>query len=152
MLPIGSAAPDLTLPDHEGRPFHLAEAWSNAHVVIFFYPKAHTSVCTQEACAFRDALADMEARHAIIIGISRDDVTTQQSFRKAYRLPFVLLSDAEGKAAQAYGARAFFGLVSGRVTYVIERGGIIRGAYSAMMQAEAHVQQALRTLEGQGSV
>lgn len=152
MLPIGSAAPDLTLPDHEGRPFRLAEAWRDAHVVIFFYPKAHTSVCTQEACAFRDALADVEARNAVIIGISNDDVATQQSFRDAYRLPFVLLSDTEGKAAKAYGARAFFGLMSGRVTYVIERGGIIRGAYSAMMQTEGHVQQALRVLEGQGSV
>jgi peroxiredoxin Q/BCP len=151
MLRIGSTAPDLTLPDHEGRPFRLAEAWRDAHVVIFFYPKAHTSVCTQEACAFRDALADVEARNAVIIGISNDDVATQQSFRDAYRLPFVLLSDTEGKAAKAYGARSFFGLMSGRVTNVVQQGGIIRGAYSGLLKADAHVQQALRTLEGQGN-
>jgi peroxiredoxin Q/BCP len=152
MLPIGSAAPDLTLTDHEGRPFRLADAWRDAHVVLFFYPRSYTSVCTQEACAFRDALADVQARNAVIIGVSSDDAATQQGFRNAYQLPFALLSDVGGHAAKAYGARAFFGLMSGRVTYVIERGGIIRGAYSAMMQADTHVQQALRTLEGQGKV
>lgn len=152
MLPIGSAAPDLTLTDHEGRPFRFADAWRTAHVVLFFYPKSYTSVCTQEACAFRDALADVEARNAVIIGVSSDDVATQHGFRNAYQLPFTLLSDTDGHAAKAYCARAFFGLMSGRVTYVIERGGIIRGAYSALTQAEAHVQQALRALEGKGNV
>jgi len=152
MLSIGSNAPALTLPDHEGRPFRLADAWHDAHVVLFFYPKAHTSVCTKEACAFRDALASVTAKGAVIIGISSDDIATQQDFRTMYQLPFVLLSDAEGHAASAYGTRTFFGMMNGRVTYVIERGGIIRGAYSALLHSDAHVQQALRSLEGQGSV
>ena len=69
MLRIGSTAPDLTLRDHEGRPFRLADAWSDKHVVLFFYPKAHTSVCTKEACAFRDALANITAKGAVIIGL-----------------------------------------------------------------------------------
>ena len=151
MLPIGSMAPALTLPDHEGRPFRLADAWRDSHVVVFFYPKAHTAVCTREACAFRDALTNVEAKGAVIIGISGDDIATQHDFHTAHRLPFVLLSDTEGHAARAYDTRTLFGLMSGRVTYVIERGGIIRGAYSALLQADAHVQQALRELEAQGS-
>jgi len=151
MLHIGSKAPDLTLRDHEGRPFRLADAWSDKHVVLFFYPKAHTSVCKKEACAFRDALANITAKGAVIIGISNDDSATQQDFRSMYQLPFMLLSDADGQAARAYGARSFFGLMSGRVTYVVQQGGIIRGAYSGLLKADAHVQQALRTLEGQGN-
>ena len=151
MLHIGSKAPDLTLRDHEGRPFRLADAWSDKHVVLFFYPKAHTSVCTKEACAFRDALANITAKGAVIIGISNDDSATQQDFRSMYQLPFMLLSDADGQAASAYGVRSFFGLMSGRVTYVVQQGGIIRGAYSGLLKADAHVQQALRTLEGQGN-
>jgi peroxiredoxin Q/BCP len=151
MLHIGSKAPDLTLRDHEGRPFRLADAWSDKHVVLFFYPKAHTSVCTKEACAFRDALANITAKGAVIIGISNDDSATQQDFRTMYQLPFMLLSDADGQAASAYGVRSFFGLMSGRVTYVVQQGGIIRGAYSGLLKADAHVQQALRTLEGQGN-
>jgi peroxiredoxin Q/BCP len=151
MLHIGSKAPDLTLRDHEGGPFRLADAWSDKHVVLFFYPKAHTSVCTKEACAFRDALANITAKGAVIIGISNDDSATQQDFRTMYQLPFMLLSDADGQAASAYGVRSFFGLMSGRVTYVVQQGGIIRGAYSGLLKADAHVQQALRTLEGQGN-
>lgn len=150
MLHIGSPAPDLTLNDQHGRPFTLSHAWRDKNVVLFFYPKAETAVCTKEACAFRDALADVEARNAMIIGVSNDSVGAQRAFSERWKLPFVLLSDPDGRLATAYGARMFFGLIPGRVTYVIDRQGTIRGAYSAMLEAEGHVQKALAALEAQG--
>lgn len=150
MLPIGSPAPDLTLNDQNGKPFTLSHAWRDRNVVLFFYPKAGTAVCTKEACSFRDALADVQAHNAMIIGVSSDSVAEQRAFGEQWKLPFVLLSDPKGALSTAYGARKLFGLFPGRVTYVIDRKGIIRGAYSAMLEAEGHVQQALATLEAQG--
>jgi hypothetical protein len=70
MLPIGSTAPDLTLNDQNGKPFTLSDAWRDRNVVLFFYPKAGTAVCTKEACSFRDALADVQAHNAMIIGVA----------------------------------------------------------------------------------
>jgi peroxiredoxin len=74
MLTIGTKAPDITVMDHTGKPFSLSDAWHHHSVVLFFYPKADTPICTKEACAFRDALADLEARDAMVIGVSTDDV------------------------------------------------------------------------------
>jgi thioredoxin-dependent peroxiredoxin len=150
MLSVGTAAPDLTLLDHTGQPFTLSHAWKERNVVLFFYPKADTPICTKEACAFRDALADVEARDAMIIGVSTDGVEAQRAFSERYKLPFVLLCDTEGRMGEAYAIRSFFGLLAGRVTYVIDRKGIIRAAYSARLEADGHVQQALRALEAQG--
>jgi thioredoxin-dependent peroxiredoxin len=150
MLSVGTAAPDLTLLDHRGQPFTLSHAWQERNVVLFFYPKADTPICTKEACAFRDALADVEARNAMIIGVSTDGVEAQRAFSERYKLPFVLLCDTEGRMGAAYAIRSFFGLLAGRVTYVIDRKGIIRAAYSARLEADGHVQQALRALEAQG--
>ncbi|MBK9417357.1 MAG: peroxiredoxin [Flavobacteriales bacterium] len=147
MLTIGTKAPDITVMDHTGKPFSLSDAWHHHSVVLFFYPKADTPICTKEACAFRDALADLEARDAMVIGVSTDDVAGQRAFSERYKLPFVLLCDTEGKLSDAYKVRSFFGLLGGRVTYVIDKQGVIRAAYSARLEADGHVQQALRALE-----
>ena len=150
MLTLGTKAPDLTVMDHTGKPFTLSDAWHHHTVVLFFYPKADTPICTKEACAFRDALADLEARDAMVIGVSTDDVAAQRAFSERYKLPFVLLCDTENKLSDAYKVRSLFGLLGGRVTYVIDKKGMVRAAYSARMEANGHVQQALRALEDQG--
>ncbi|MEX1133105.1 MAG: peroxiredoxin [Flavobacteriales bacterium] len=151
MLSPGTPAPDLVLADQDGKSFTLSSAWREANVVLFFYPKAGTTVCTMEACAFRDAFADLKARNAIVVGISKDGSEAQRAFASQWQLPFTLLADTSGKAHKAYEVNSLFGLIPGRVTYVIAKGGIIRNAHSALLQSDGHVQDALNAL-GQGSV
>lgn len=151
MLEPGTPAPDLVLADQDGKPFTLSSAWLDANVVLFFYPKAGTRVCTKEACAFRDAFADLQARNTVVIGISRDGSEAQRAFASRWELPFKLLADKGGKAHDVYGVNTFFGLIPGRVTYVIGKGGVIIKAHSALFESEGHVQEALNAL-GQGSV
>ncbi|MCW5899940.1 MAG: peroxiredoxin [Flavobacteriales bacterium] len=151
MLEVGTRAPDLRLPDQHGRLVDLSGFHGAKNVVLFFYPMADTRVCTLEACAFRDALPDLDARDFVVVGISRDGMEAQQAFAERWSLPFSLLSDAHGKARRAYRVDRFFGLLPGRVTYVIDREGIIRAAYRNLFEAEGHVSQALKALGDQGS-
>jgi peroxiredoxin Q/BCP len=151
MLLPGTPAPALTLPDQDGRPFDLAAAWEARNVVLFFYPKANTTVCTREACAFRDAFADLEALDTRVIGISRDGIGTQRAFASRWKLPFTLLCDVDGRAHKAFEVRGFLGLLPARITYVIARGGTIRAAHDALLQSDGHVQAALAALAAQGS-
>jgi peroxiredoxin Q/BCP len=147
MLNPGTPAPDLVLADQDGKPFTLSSAWRDSNVVLFFYPKAGTTVCTKEACAFRDAFADLQARNAIVVGISRDGSEAQRAFASQWNLPFKLLADVQGKAHRAYAVDSLFGLIPGRVTYVIGKGGVIRNAHSALLQSDGHVQDALNALD-----
>ncbi len=150
MLQPGTSAPTLTLQDQHGKPFDLSSSWSLHHVVLFFYPKAFTPVCTKEVCGFRDAYAELSAQDARVIGISRDPSERQHSFAAKFQLPYTLLSDVDEAAHRAFDVKGLFGLLSGRVTYVIARGGIIRAAYSARFEAQGHIQLALDELADQG--
>lgn len=149
MLSTGTQAPDLELADQHGAPFRLSDAWRANNVVLFFYPKAGTAVCTKEACAFRDAFADLQARNAVVIGISKDGSEAQRAFASQWKLPFTLLADTAGKAHKAFEVNSLFGLIPGRMTYVIAKGGSIISAHSGLLESDAHVQHALDTL-GQG--
>lgn len=151
MLQAGNPAPDLVLADQYGKPFSLSSAWAESNVVIFFYPKADTPVCTKEACAFRDAFAELKARNTVIIGISQDASEAQRAFAIRWELPFTLLADVDGAAHKAYDVKGLFGILPGRITYVVAKGGIIRNAHSALFSSDAHVQDALRALD-QGKV
>ncbi|HEX2616458.1 MAG TPA: peroxiredoxin [Flavobacteriales bacterium] len=151
MLPTGSPAPDLILPDAHGTPVRLSDRWRDRHVVLFFYPRDHTAICTKEACAFRDSYAEFIQQNTDVIGISGDDAASHASFADTYRLPFTLLTDAGGKARRAFGVPRFLGLFNGRVTFVIERGGRIRAAINDRFGAESHVRGALAALRDQRS-
>ncbi len=151
MLSPGTQAPDLELADQYNAPFRLAEAWRSSNVVLFFYPKAGTMICTKEACAFRDAFADLQARNTTVIGISKDGSGVQRAFADQWSLPFTLLADTHGEAHKAYEVDIFFGLIPGRVTYVIAKGGLISSAFSGLLGSHAHVQHALDALD-QGRV
>lgn len=149
MLRTGSPAPDLTLLDQFGRPFTLSQAWQKGPAVLFFYPKANSMVCTKEACAFRDAFADLRAANATVVGISRDGQEAQQAFASQWQLPFTLLCDAEDIAHRAYQVDRVLGLLSERITYVIDQGGVVRHAYSGLLGAQRHVQEALDAVGAQ---
>lgn len=146
MLEVGTAAPDFELLDQDGLPVRLSAYKHQSHVVLFFYPKDNTLVCTLEVCAFRDAHAELMGSDAVVLGISNDPVGSHQSFSKRWNLPYQLLSDPEGAVRKAYGVNKTLGFFAGRVTYVIDRYGIIRHAVNDPLRASHHVREALDAL------
>ncbi len=98
--PVGAEAPDFTLQATDGSQVHLADLRGKT-VLLYFYPKDDTPGCTTEACAFRDAWGELEARGVVVLGVSRDDVKSHQKFAKKYSLPFPLLADLGGVCGAA---------------------------------------------------
>ena len=130
MLQIGTKAPDFTLFDKEGKSISLSD-FLGKRVVLYFYPRDNTPGCTRQACAFAGAYKEFEARDVVVIGISRDSVASHAKFAAKYELPFVLLSDPELSAIEAYGVwqekkmcgKVSMGVV--RTTFVIDENGIV---------------------------
>ncbi|HEY4088067.1 MAG TPA: peroxiredoxin [Bryobacteraceae bacterium] len=145
LLEPGSTAPDFELPDSTGAPVRLS-ALRGQPVVIYFYPKDDTTVCTKQACAFRDKLAEFESIGARVLGISDDSIASHAKFVAKYALPFTLLSDKGGAVRKLYGVQKRFGVIPGRATYVIDADGRIRHVYSALSESNQHVEEALRVL------
>ena len=140
---VGDRAPDFTLPDAEGRPVRLAGLLSKKAVVLYFYPKDETPGCTAESFAFRDAYDDFMAAGAEVVGVSRDDGASHRRFATHHKLPFVLLSDPEGRVHDLYGVRSRLGFLRDRVTFVIDRAGIVRHLFTSMIDMKGHVNKAL---------
>jgi peroxiredoxin Q/BCP len=149
MLKPGDLAPEFILPAPTGRPFNLIELRGVKHAVVFFYPKDSTYVCTREACAFRDRFEEFVAAGAVVIGISDDDAASHERFADRYDLPYTLLTDAGGLVRKAYGVSGLLGLLKGRATFVIDRKGVIRHVVRETFNAQAHVDEALATLQAQ---
>jgi len=145
MLSVGDRAPDFTLPSASGA-VRLADVLQTKAVVLYFYPKDETAGCTAEACAFRDSSEVFTQAGAEVIGVSDDTVEAHRSFAAHHRLPFVLLSDPGGVVRQRYGVTGWLGLVRGRVTFVIDREGIVRHVFDSQLQATRHVDEALETI------
>ena len=130
MLEVGTKAPDFTLPDKEGKMVSLSD-FAGKRVVLYFYPKDNTPGCTRQACAFAGAYEEFKTLDAVVIGVSKDSVASHQKFAEKHDLPFVLLSDPELTAIQAYGVwqeKKLYGKVSMgvvRFTYVIDKNGVI---------------------------
>jgi peroxiredoxin Q/BCP len=147
-LGVGQPAPDFALPDASGREIRLSDLWARGPVVLYFYPKDNTRGCTAEACAFRDAYEVFRDAGAEVVGVSTDSAASHEKFAAQHELPFVLLSDAGGVVSKRYGATALFGLMSGRVTFVIDRSGTVRHVFNSMFNATRHVDEALTVLRG----
>ena len=118
---VGDKAPDFTLPSQAGEPVRLQDRLGERVVVLYFYPKDNTTGCTAEACAFRDSYESFADAGAEVIGVSSDSADRHAGFASKHRLPFTLLADQGGRVRKAYGVPATFGLIPGRVTYVIDR-------------------------------
>ncbi|MEZ4738393.1 MAG: peroxiredoxin [Flavobacteriales bacterium] len=147
MLEPGTVAPDFELLDQSGEAVRLSAFKGEHNVVLFFYPKDNTLVCTLELCAFRDAHMDLVSQDAVVLGVSIDPVRSHHRVAERWHLPYRLLSDPEGAVNKRYDVGRTFGLFRGRVTYVIDRAGVIRGAIDDPLRAGAHVRKALRTLQ-----
>jgi peroxiredoxin Q/BCP len=145
MEPIrpGDKAPEVTFTVHDGRQMSLSK-FRGQPVVLFFYPADNTPICTREACSFRDAYRDFQQAGAVVIGVSGDTLSNHEHFVAVKQLPYLLASDADGTLRRAFGVRKRLGLLPGRITYVIDREGIVRDAYQALFLAKSHVENALR--------
>ena len=134
MLQTGIQAPDFTLFDKDGNAVSLSQ-FLGKRVVLYFYPRDNTPGCTRQACAFAGAYKEFEARDMVVIGISRDSVASHKKFAEKYELPFILLSDPDRQAIEAYGVwqeKKNYGKVSMgvvRSTYLID----VEGKIEAVM-------------------
>ena len=130
MLEKGMKAPDFSLSDKDGNMVSLSQ-FAGKKVIVYFYPKDNTPGCTRQACAFAEAFEEFRNIDAIVIGISKDSVSSHVKFAEKYALPFVLLSDPEHEVIEAFGAwgekknygKTYFGTV--RSTFIIDENGII---------------------------
>lgn len=152
MLDIGEEAPDFELVDQDGATVRLSDLRGKRNAVLFFYPKDNTLVCTLEVCAFRDAHMELLAQEAEVIGISADPVDSHKRVTQRWRLPYQLLTDADGSVRKAYQVGRTLGLFPGRVTYIIDKAGRVRGSINDPLRAKQHVQEALKALNAQRTV
>jgi peroxiredoxin Q/BCP len=131
------------LPATGGRTVRLSDYRGRKTVVLFFYPKDETLGCTAQSCTFRDVYEDFVSAGVEIIGVSADSIASHERFGAKNRLPYRLVSDAGGEVASAYGVRGGFLNLGSRVTFVIDREGVVQYAFSSMVRVKAHVSRAL---------
>jgi peroxiredoxin Q/BCP len=143
----GDRAPDFELSANDGRTVRLAEYRGKKAVVLYFYPKDETPGCTVEACTFRDEYEDFVAAGAEVIGVSDDSVASHDKFAAHHKLPFVLASDKDGALREKLGVTKALGLLAGRVTFVIDKQGVIRDRFSSIIRFKAHVHNALELVK-----
>ena len=147
-LKPGDAAPDFTLSTQTGDSWSLHEQLQEGPVVLFFYPKDDTPICTAEACAFRDRHEVFVGKGARVVGVSSDSVSSHQSFANRHDLPFTLLSDLGGEVRALFGVKKTLGFVDGRVTFIIDKSAVVRHVHAAAFGAKGHVDSALEVLSG----
>ena len=147
-LAVGSTVPAFELKDQFGNLFKLDSVLGKKNLVIYFYPKDDSPGCTKEACSFRDQFDVFNEADAVIIGISRQSVESHLEFAQKHRLNYTLLSDSEKKVEKLFGVPTnFLGLIPGRVTYVINKEGKVVYLFNSQIEAEKHVDEALRILK-----
>jgi peroxiredoxin Q/BCP len=146
-LSAGDRAPLIDLPDQHGGQ-RRSDQLDGRALVLFFYPKDDTPGCTMEACAFRDSYGDIKALGAEVWGVSGDSAGSHQRFSQRHNLPFPLLVDAGNRLRQAFGVPSVLGLLPGRVTYVIDKEGVVRHVFNSQLFADRHVSEALAIVRG----
>ena len=141
-LETGDLVPRFSLYDQNGKLFNLSNEIGKHILVIYFYPKDESMVCTKEACAFRDSFNEFTKAGAIVVGINAGTVASHKAFQQHYNLPFTLLSDPDNKVYDMFGVKKklFF---SGRETFVVDMKGKIVYQHEAMMQGKEHADDAL---------
>ena len=148
LLKVGDKAPDFTLRNSEGEEISLTSLIGKKNIVLYFYPKDETPGCVKEACSFRDQYEDFTDAGAEVVGVSNDSVNSHKKFIANRRLPFILLSDPGGKVSKKYGCKpGLFGLLPARVTFIIDRQGIIRNVFESQFNVDRHVSEALEVIK-----
>lgn len=146
-LKIGTSAPDFTLPSTSEKNISLSRDFKGKSLILFFYPKDFTKGCTAEACEFRDQFAEFRNLEIPVFGISRDDIPTHEKFKKAYKLPFDLLSDESGKVCKEYDALIPLIKMPKRITYLLDSEHRIAGVFEGLFENKEHVSFMLSKLK-----
>lgn len=147
-LQVGDKAPAFNLSDQNGNVVNSQTIYGKQVVVIYFYPKDDTPGCTREACSFRDSYQDFEDVGARVIGVSSDSPSSHKKFAEKYRLPFTLLSDRENNLRSAFAVKPdLFGLIPGRVTFVVDKQGVIQYVFDSQMSSEKHMEESLKAIK-----
>lgn len=150
-LKPGDDAPSFILPSSDGKRVDLT-SYRGSHVILYFYPKDDTPGCTKEACAFRDAFAELKKAKAVVLGVSLDPLASHQKFVEKYTLPFLLLSDTDAAVSKAYGVyklknmygRQFWGIE--RSTFLIDPKGKINHLFRKV-KVDVHLDEVLSALK-----
>ena len=144
----GDKIPAFRLPDQNNNTIDINDFTGKQPIVLYFYPKDETPGCTKEACTFRDAMKDFEQLNAKIIGISADSVKSHKAFAENHNLNFTLLSDENKQVRKLLEVPSdVFGLIDGRVTYVVDKNGVIQHIFKSQLNATKHVGEAKKALE-----
>ncbi len=146
----GDIAPNFTLPTQDGKTVSLKDFRGQKSVVLYFYPKDETPGCTAEACSFRDSYQDFTDAGAEVIGVSSDTTESHEQFASHHNLPFILASDENGAVRKEYGVpqqQGSIGIIPGRVTYVIDKAGIVQLVFSSMKDTQKHITESLNVLK-----
>ena len=146
-LEIGDKVPSFTLNDQNGYAFTVNSSIGKP-MVIYFYPKDDTPGCVKEACKFRDDFEDFLKLETLVIGISGDSVASHKKFEEKYNLPFTLLADINNEVRKLFGVPKSMVFLPGRVTYVIDKDGIVQYIFNSQFGAEKHIENALLKLKG----
>lgn len=139
-LKANSKAPDFVLKTSENTEFSLFQALEKTPVILFFYPKNFTTVCTQEVCAFRDDFTFFQERKIQVVGVSADSVASHERFSSKHQLPYILISDSDRKVARLYDALYPFELLARRVTYLIDQNRKIVSVFNSLAMAQTHIE------------
>ncbi len=146
-IEIGDTIPDIILKDQYGKLFNLKSETKGENVVLYFYPKDDTRGCTAEACTFRDQFEDFVDAKATVIGISGQSVESHKNFAEKNNLPFTLLSDNGNKVRKMFGVPTnLFGLLPGRVTYVINKEHKVVYIFNSQTKIQDHIDNSLNIL------
>jgi peroxiredoxin Q/BCP len=149
-LKLGDRAPDFDVTSSDGKRLRLEDYRGQKQLVLYFYPRDDTPVCTAEACGFRDMYADLVSADTEVIGVSVDDDASHRDFAAKHRVPFPLVADPERRLAEAYGATGGLANLRGvakRITYVIAKDGTIAGTFDSAIFAKQHLGGVKETIE-----
>ena len=146
-LQIGDNCPIFSLENQEGKTINMTDFIGQKILVIYFYPKDDTPGCTKEACSFRDAMQDLNNLDCEVFGISADSVASHKKFADQFRLTFHLLSDIGNTVRKSFKVPAnLFGLIPGRVTYIVNKEGKIVHIINNQMNPDKHIEETIKTI------
>jgi len=144
---VGDQVPTFVLLDQFGATFDMNDFIGNTAMVVYFYPKDDTPGCTKEACSFRDSYQEFTDKEIKVIGISADDVESHKNFAAKYNLPFTLLADVDNEVRELFGVKPnVLGLIPGRVTYVVDKKGVVVFMYDNQLKAERHIKESINAI------
>jgi thioredoxin-dependent peroxiredoxin len=152
MIKVGDKAANFSLQADDGKTYGLGD-FAGKHLLLYFYPKDNTPGCTMEARDFAAHAEAFEQRNAVIVGVSKDSISCHQGFKKRFALPFLLLSDPDGKTCEGYGVwaeKSMFGkkyMGIERVTFLIDPKGVVSHCWPKV-KVKGHAEEVLATLAG----